>query len=128
MTAARPWIVASCVLLALATLLGAFGSHALQAVVAPDRLAIWRTAVEYHFVQSLGLLGIGLLMLRWPESTGLRWPATLLLLGIALFCGGLYATVLGAPRGLNLIVPIGGLAFVAAWFGVAVVAWRRREM
>ena len=47
------------VLLALATVCGAFGAHALKGQLAPDRLQLWETAVRYHFFQALGLLGVG---------------------------------------------------------------------
>ncbi len=47
------------VLLALATVCGAFGAHLLKQLAA-DRLQLWETAVRYHFFQALGLLGIGL--------------------------------------------------------------------
>ena len=48
------------VLLALATVSGAFGAHALKAHLSPDRLQVYETAVRYHFFHALGLLGIGL--------------------------------------------------------------------
>ena len=127
MSGARIWLVVSCLLIALATALGAFGSHALQARVAPERLIVWRTAVDYHFFHALGLFGLGLLMQRWPKVSRLKWPAWLLLSGIVLFSGTLYATILGAPRWLNLVTPLGGLSFMVGWVVLAVLVWRQRE-
>jgi len=44
----------------LAVAFGAFGAHALRERLPTDLLAIYRTAVEYHFWHALGLLAIGL--------------------------------------------------------------------
>jgi len=35
-------------LLAMAIIFGAFGAHGLQALVTPERLETWDTAVRYH--------------------------------------------------------------------------------
>ena len=110
-------------LLALATLTGAFGAHALRAQLAPERLQVWETAVRYQFLQSLGLLGIGL-ALRGLDVEALRLAAQLLLAGVLLFCGSLYALSLGAPRALGILTPLGGLAWIAAWLTFAWGAWR----
>jgi uncharacterized membrane protein YgdD (TMEM256/DUF423 family) len=126
MSADRKWIVVSALLLALAALLGAFGAHALQARVAPDRLAAWRTAVDFHFYHAFGLFGLALLMQRWPDATALRWAAVALLCGVLLFSGSIYLTVLGAPRWIGMAAPIGGIAFMLAWLLTAIAAWRRR--
>jgi uncharacterized membrane protein YgdD (TMEM256/DUF423 family) len=47
----------------------------------------------------------------------------LLVAGIALFSGSLYALSLGAPRALGAVAPAGGLAFILGWlaFAVAVI-------
>ena len=111
------------VLLALATVSGAFGAHALKGQLAPDRLQVWETAVRYHFFQTLGLLGVGL-TLRSIDDGALRTAALLIVVGIVLFCGSLYALSLGAPRALGAITPAGGLAWIAGWLLFAWGVWR----
>lgn len=111
------------VLLALATLCGAFGAHALRAHLASERLQLWDTAVRYHFFHALGLLGVGL-ALRTLDEGALRLAAVLLLVGVVLFSGSLYALALGAPRSLGLLTPVGGLAWIAAWLLFAWAGWR----
>lgn len=106
------------VLLALATICGAFGAHALRASVPPDRLQVYETAVRYHFFNALGLLGIGL-ALRSVDAALLRWSAWLVAIGVVLFCGSLYALTFGAPRALGGLTPIGGLALIAGWLAFA---------
>ena len=119
------------VLLALATVFGAFGAHALKGQLAAERLQLWDTAVRYHFFQSLGLIGVGL-TLRFleggsglPRITGaLHAAAALLVAGVVLFSGSLYALALGAPRPLGALTPLGGLAWIAAWLLFAWGVWR----
>ena len=109
-------------LLALATALGAFGAHALRNHLPAERLQLWDTAVRYHFFQALGLLGIGL-TLRLLEGgaavarhmAALRAAAWLSIAGVVLFSGSLYALALGAPRGVGILTPLGGTAWIAAW-------------
>ena len=42
--------------------------------------------------------------------------------GILLFSGSLYALALGGPSRLGIITPFGGLAFLAGWACLALVA------
>jgi uncharacterized membrane protein YgdD (TMEM256/DUF423 family) len=118
----RTLIIAG-LLLALATVCGAFGAHALKPHLPPERLQLWDTAVRYHFFQALGLLGVGL-ALRGVDSGALRAAASLLVTGIVLFCGSLYALSLGAPRVLGVLTPLGGLAWIGGWLVFAWGAWR----
>ena len=110
-------------LLALATVCGAFGAHALRGHLQPERLQVWDTAVRYQFFQSLGLIGIGL-TLRSVDSGALRAAAALIVVGVVLFCGSLYALSLGAPRAVGVITPLGGLAWIGGWLLFAWGAWR----
>ena len=104
----------------LAVALGAFGAHALKARLSAEMTAVWQTAVQYHAWHALALFGLGLLMLHWPERTDLGIAAWLLLAGIVLFSGSLYALALTGVRGLGAVTPIGGVAFLVGW---AVLAW-----
>lgn len=110
-------------LLALATIFGAFGAHALKAQLSPDRLQVYETAVRYHFFHALGLLGIGL-TLRFVDASPIRWAAVLVLIGIVLFSGSLYALTFGAPRPFGIVTPLGGLALIAGWISFAFGTWR----
>jgi uncharacterized membrane protein YgdD (TMEM256/DUF423 family) len=105
-------------LLALATIFGAFGAHALRGSLPADRLEVYETAVRYHFFNALGLLGIGL-ALRSVDALLLRWSAVLVLTGVVLFSGSLYALTFGAPRALGVVTPVGGLALIAGWIAFA---------
>ena len=97
---------------------GAFGAHALKQVLDADMLAVYRTAVEYQFFHSLGLLAIGAL-----DKVNARHCHTIaawtMLAGILVFSGSLYALSLSGIRWLGMITPIGGLGFLAAWLVLA---------
>lgn len=99
----------------LAVLLGAFGAHAIRSRLTPDLLSIYQTGVQYHFYHALGLLIIGLVVVKFPASPLMRWAGWLMLVGIVLFSGGLYLLSAAGLRALGAVVPLGGIAFIAAW-------------
>jgi len=124
MTTAAKLFLAEGGLAALAAVaLGAFGAHALKSRLSAEMLAVWHTGVEYHVYHALGLLAVGFVATQLPESALLKWSGWLMLAGIVLFSGSLYALALSGERWLGAITPIGGLGFVAAWalFVAAVV-------
>ena len=45
----------------LVVLLGAFGAHALEAMLSQQQLETWDTAVQYHMFHTAALFGTGLL-------------------------------------------------------------------
>ncbi len=121
--AARRTLGAAGVLLALATVAGALGAHTLKSHWSAQRLDVYDTAVRYQFYHSLGLLGIGL-ALRTLDVGALRAAAVLIVAGIVLFSGSLYALTLGAPKVIGVVTPIGGLALIAGWLAFAYGIWR----
>ena len=104
--------------------LGAFGAHGLKSKVAPEMLVVWETAVLYHLIHSLGLLLIGVIYHLMPEVSLVRNAGWLLLGGIVLFSGSLYAMVLTGNKPLGIITPMGGVAFLLGWLSLAVAAWQ----
>ena len=120
----RLTLLLAAILLFAAVALGAFGAHAVKARIAPDMLAIYQTAVQYHFWHALGLLAIGVLLVQRPGNGALGAAAWLLAAGILLFSGSLYALALSGVRGFGAVTPFGGGAFLAGWACVAWAAWR----
>ena len=114
------WSGIAAVLLGLAVMLGAFGAHGLRARLDAYSMGIYEKAVFYHFIHALGLLVVSIL----PKLGALRpstgaWVCWLLAVGILLFSGSLYLLALTGVRTLGAITPLGGLAFIAAWFALA---------
>ena len=118
-TTAKLFLLLGTLAAVLGVVLGAFGAHALRAKVGPDLLAVWHTAVQYQIWHALGLLLIGLTAMHLPESGPLRWAGGLMVLGIVLFSGSLYGLVLAGTRGLGVVTPFGGAAFIAGWLAYA---------
>lgn len=121
---ARACLIAAALALAAAVALGAFGAHALKTRLESNFLSIYQTAVQYHFWHALGLLGVGALMLQWPDARALTWVAWLLVAGIVLFSGSLYLLALTQVRWLGAVTPLGGIALVVAWLALAWAVWR----
>lgn len=107
----------------LAVAAGAFGAHALEARLAPDRLETFKLGAQYQMYHALGLLAVAWATTRWPGglTTAAGW---LFVVGIVIFSGSLYALGLGAPRWLGAVTPIGGLSFLTGWLLLAWAAAR----
>ena len=122
-TESRFSLVWAAILLATATALGAFGTHALKPVLPAARFDSFEIGVTYQFFHALGLLGIGLIQNRYAESLALRWSSRLILVGLLLFSGSIYALTFGAPRFFGMVAPFGGVSLMAAWvtFGVGIL-------
>ncbi len=116
-------LMTASLLLALAVGVGAFGAHGLKSHVSAEMLQTWKTGVEYHFYHALGLLLIGILSLT-ISSDYLKWSAILLVVGIVLFSGSLYALTLTGIKTLGAITPIGGLSFIAGWILFFIGIWK----
>lgn len=108
---------------ALVVALGAFGAHALKARLSAEMMVVYHTANLYHLYHALGLLVIGVVATWLPTSGYLKWAGWLMLVGIALFSGSLYALSVSGLRWLGAVTPFGGMAFIVAWvlFCVAIV-------
>ncbi len=113
-------VVVASLLLFVAVGAGAFGAHALRGRLDPSLAAVWQTAVQYQFWHALGLFGVGVLLRLEPARRGLAAAGWLLVCGIALFSGSLYAMALTGVRSLGMVTPFGGVALLAAW---ATLAW-----
>lgn len=106
---------------AVAVIIGAFGAHGLKPQLSAYQLDIFEKGVQYQFVHTLALLGVGLLQKN--TSQNLKWSAGLFLAGIVFFSGSLY---LLACRDLlhfsvawaGPITPLGGLCFIGGWISL----------
>ena len=110
------WTSVAAGTLALAVMIGAFGAHALRDRLDAYSIGVYEKAVFYHFVHALGLLAVSLM----PGAGVLTeakagWVCILLLAGIVLFSGSLYALAITGMRALGAVTPLGGLCFIAAW-------------
>ncbi len=113
--------------------LGAYGAHGLAhaleaqgfaADVVARKLNTCDIAVRYHLVHAVALLALAAAPASWAPKrrnlAGLLW-----IIGLALFCGCLYAAALANVTNLNAIVPLGGVSFILGWLVVASTAWTK---
>ena len=107
--------------MALAVALGAFGAHGLRGRLDAYSMGVYERAVFYHFIHAVGLVLTPLFVQAGAltKASGSR-VGTLLVAGIALFSGSLYALAISGVQVLGAITPFGGLAFIAAWL---LLAW-----
>ena len=95
-----------------AVALGAFGAHALKAVLPPEMLAVFETGVRYQFYHTGAILLCAVLADRMPSAaTAGRFFG----LGILLFSGSLYTMAVTGIRPLGMVTPFGGLCFLIGW-------------
>lgn len=103
---------------------GAFGAHALRAILEPHQLAVFETAARYQMYHALALIALGSLASQAPDAHLTR-AAWLFVLGILLFSGSLYIVATLGIGWVGAITPIGGVAFLAGWALVLLTSWRR---
>ena len=104
---------AGALLLAIATALGAWASHAADALLTADRLQSLNVAIDFQFFHGLGLLALALLL---PPGARSRTGVAAKLMvgtGTVLFCGGVYVSVFEGPSALVGLAPIGGSLLIA---------------
>jgi len=115
----KPALIAGALFAALAVIFGAFGAHALKAILPTDQLMVFETGVRYQFYHSFALLITGILYASFPFKP-VRLASSFFITGIVLFSGSLYAMTLLSTSGTSLgpigiVTPIGGLFFIAGW-------------
>lgn len=100
--------------------LGAFAAHGLRSRLPEGMLSVFQTGVQYQLWHTAALIGVGLLLLRQPDSLLFKASGGLFMLGILLFSGSLYTLTLAGWR-VGMVTPMGGLCFLLGWvcFGVA---------
>jgi uncharacterized membrane protein YgdD (TMEM256/DUF423 family) len=114
------WAAAGAINAFLAVTCGAFGAHALRRRLGADRLTVFETGARYHMFHALALIAVA--WLAGERRNGADTAGALLLAGIVLFSGSLYALALSGIRKLGAITPIGGLCFLLGWADFAWVA------
>jgi len=115
----RLFLILGAVTAGLGVALGAFGAHGLTGRVTPERLEVFKAAVQYHLIHALALLAVSWVATQWP-GWAVQASGYLFLVGIVLFSGSLYLLVLTDTSWLGAITPFGGVAFIVGW---GLLAW-----
>ena len=114
-TMQKLFLISGAVLAGFSVVTGAFGSHALKALLeANQRGDTFDTAVTYQFYHSLALLIIGLTMFKVHHKF-LDYAGWSFIGGIILFSGSLYILCLTNTTKWGAVTPFGGMLFIAGW-------------
>jgi uncharacterized membrane protein YgdD (TMEM256/DUF423 family) len=96
-------------------MIGAFGAHALQAVLMENgRVDTFETGVKYQAMHAMALLVMGVLSGTF-NSKWIGAAAIATVVGILIFSGSLYILSVTNVTWLGAITPIGGLSLMAGW-------------
>ena len=106
-------VVAGC-LGATGVAAGAFGAHALESLVTPERLDIWATAAQYHLLHAVVVMVLALTANTGRMSVG-PWPVIGFTGGVVLFSFSLYAYVLTEIPMFAMVTPLGGSVLILSW-------------
>uniref|UniRef100_UPI004047F3EC DUF423 domain-containing protein n=1 Tax=Aliarcobacter sp. TaxID=2321116 RepID=UPI004047F3EC len=111
----KKFLAISSFMMALAIALGAFGAHGLKVVLSEHMLTIYKTGIEYHFYNTLGLFIATFIYALKPNSKKIYISLWLILIGMIIFSFSLYLlSILNMPI-LGAITPIGGSLLIIAW-------------
>jgi uncharacterized membrane protein YgdD (TMEM256/DUF423 family) len=124
------WLVIGCLLAAVAVGFGAIGAHLLEKSFTEKQLGQWETAATYQMYHAIGLMLVSMTTSLGKSRKNL--VGIVMLAGVILFSGGLYAYVLTDIKPLVAIVPLGGFSMIIswlmfAWFGYGAISSDNHE-
>lgn len=102
----------------LAIVFGAFGAHALKALLNENQLVSFETGVRYQMYHVLFLLWLGTTSLVAEKAKKVIFY--LVLTGVLLFSGSIYLLATNDLTSVNFsflgpVTPVGGLSLMLAW-------------
>ena len=117
----------------IAVLLGAFGAHALKAILSPEKLQSYETGVRYQLIHALALIALSIygqlnktndILNKW-----VGWSSHFFIVGAFLFSCSIYGLALLSVMHpswafiLGPVTPMGGLCFMIGWAIWARAVW-----
>ncbi len=105
--------------------LGAYISHGLRQKISTQQYESLMTALHYQQLHSIVLLVLGVLFIFNVSKYiryGLRLTSLLFVIGISLFSGSIYLSVIYDLPHLIYLTPIGGMTLLSAWFSLFIVS------
>ncbi len=105
----RRWIAVAGVSGAMAVAMAAWAMHGVSGDPAAQDLI--HKGAYYQLTHALALLA--------AQHLGAKASCALFAVGLILFPGTLYLLAAGAPAYAQVLTPIGGMAFIGGWLGLA---------
>ncbi|PIR39761.1 MAG: hypothetical protein COV35_00725 [Alphaproteobacteria bacterium CG11_big_fil_rev_8_21_14_0_20_39_49] len=124
-----------CVLIAatnglISMVMGAFGAHMLKLSVTPSQYDFFTSASNYQLWYSVCTVAIfGLIRTNISPSVEnfLKSTCWLFQVGIILFSGGIYISILTDIKLLSFVIPTGGVALMLGWIVFILATLRKSE-
>ena len=120
------WLISAAIFGFLSVALGAFGAHSLKNILDDYGKSIYEKAVLYQMFHTMALFAVGLLE-HFEKQTSFSMAGWGFFVGIVLFSGSLYLLAVTGIRWLGAVTPIGGIAFLFGWFGLALSIVKMRS-
>ena len=114
----------------LSVMIGAAAEHVLRSSLDDETWRWVLTAIRYHQIGALSVLGVGLATLfdLEPERLRrLRLSGWLFVVGTLLFSFSIYTAAATGVKAFTYVTPFGGLTLMAAWLAVAWAALARQR-
>jgi uncharacterized membrane protein YgdD (TMEM256/DUF423 family) len=111
------WLISASISGFLSVGFGAFGAHSLKYVLDEYGKSIYEKAVLYQMFHTLALFLVGVLY-HFSKEKSFFLAGWGFFIGILLFSGSLYVLAITGVKGLGVITPIGGVAFLFGWFSL----------
>jgi len=115
------WLLIAALFGLTAVALGAAEAHGVATEAIPQRAAL-ATAVRYQLIHALALFAIAWLGSRDPRARLVILAGWAYVVGVILFSGSIYLSVLLSVEGITYAAPFGGLFLMAGWALLAVYA------
>jgi uncharacterized membrane protein YgdD (TMEM256/DUF423 family) len=109
------FLLSGSVLGLLGVAIGAFGAHALKAMLdAAGRVDTFETGVRYMFYHAIALVLVGILSKEFPGNT-INWSGNAFILGTLIFSGSLFLICFTGINVFGAVAPIGGTLLIIGW-------------
>ena len=126
MSSSRNWVCTGAFLGFLSVVAGASGTHWLETFLDEKYADTFQTAVKFHMVHSVALVVAALVVER--HKSGIIHSASLwlLLAGVIVFCGSLYALAFTQIWVFGVTAPVGGICLMLGWLALAFGSMRSK--
>lgn len=126
----RKIIITAAIFGILAIILGAFGAHALKAILTPEQLTSFETGVRYQMYHAFFLFFVAS-RTELPLKT-LKVIYNLVLAGVLLFSGSIFLLTTKNVttvdfKIIGFVTPIGGFLLIFAWLVLLLTFFRKKS-
>jgi uncharacterized membrane protein YgdD (TMEM256/DUF423 family) len=105
----------------VAVILAAAGSHIFKLDRSSEMYLLFNNAVVFQLLHAILLLW--LCSLKSPDFW-IRSTIISMLIGVFLFCGGLYVLVLFGKSSFTWLIPVGGSLLILGWLNLSISGFK----